>query len=128
MTDRRAACRTRCSNVLSPSCCVGDIELESTLGTTAGPRLLTRALRKGPAEVPDKGANGPRRGSNKYRKKEGEGREKEDAAVSEGSPRKDPHRLAHRSSGSRKNPWANHLLLPLSKLLCYEKGVSHYKL
>jgi len=36
ITDRQAACRTRRGNVLSPPCCVGDIELESTLGTTAG--------------------------------------------------------------------------------------------
>lgn len=35
MTDRRAACKTRRSNVLSRPCCIGDIELESTLGTTA---------------------------------------------------------------------------------------------
>jgi len=48
-----------------------------------------RALRSGPVEAPDKGANGPRRGHNKYRKKG----EKENAALSEGSPQEDPHRL-----------------------------------
>lgn len=48
-------CKTRRSNVLSRPCCVGDIELESTLGTTA--RALAALAHD--ARVAERAGGGP---------------------------------------------------------------------